>query len=290
MRVLVTGSNGQLGSELRELSERTDKIDWEFRNSESLDITDKNRVVQQIQSLKPDYVVNCAAYTAVDQAEDERPRAIEVNALAVGYLANACKETGATLIHFSTDYVFDGNGTSPYLPHEECRPIGVYGESKRLGEIEILSKEISALIIRTSWVYSSYGKNFVKTMMRLGAERDELNVVSDQIGAPTYAANLAHAVVDIISTSYTPDAPEIHHFSNSGSCSWYEFAREIMKLAELKCKVHPISTSQYPTKAKRPAYSLLSLDSFKTTFPDVDIPNWQEALGRCISRIKQTTN
>ena len=261
---------------------------FRFHTSQSLDITDSKQVHAELSSYKPDYVINCAAYTAVDLAEDEPDKAIKVNATAVGYLVSACKACDACLIHISTDYVFDGTGSVPYTPSDDCKPLGSYGTSKRLGEIEILSKEIDAFIIRTSWVYSSYGKNFVKTMLRLGSERSELNVVADQFGSPTYAGDLAKAILEIVVSKTRPGGTEIYHYCNQGVCSWNEFAAEIMRVSGLSCEIHPISTVDYPTKAARPGYSVLDTTSFKERFSGTTIPNWKEALERCHERMVAT--
>lgn len=285
---MVTGAGGQLGSEIRFLASDNGQTTFRFHTSQSLDITNSKQVRAEIENYKPDYVINCAAYTAVDMAEDEPDKAIKVNATAVGYLASACKEYHAVLIHISTDYVFDGTGSVPYRPLDTCVPLGSYGNSKRLGEMEILSKEMDAFIIRTSWVYSSYGKNFVKTMMRLGADRTELNVVADQFGSPTYAGDLAKALLEIVNSTVKAEGTEIYHYCNQGVCSWNEFAAEIMKVSGLDCEIHPISTSEYPTKAARPGYSVLDTSSFQARFSSAEVPNWKDALERCYERMVAT--
>lgn len=282
---MVTGSGGQLGSEIEFLSSQYSGNDFRFHNSKSLDITDRKKLKAEILDFKPDYFINCAAYTAVDLAEDEVQKALKVNGEAVGNIAGLCKEHDVVLMHISTDYVFDGTGSVPYQPSDKCNPLGSYGNSKRQGELEILSKEMDAFIFRTSWVYSSYGKNFVKTMLRLGKERSELNVVSDQFGSPTYAADLAQALLHIVATESKPTGTEIHHYCNDGVCSWNEFAAEIMDVAELECEVGAITTAEYPTKAARPGYSVLDTSSLKERFEGIEVPNWKKALVRCFERL-----
>lgn len=285
MKIIVSGANGQLGSELLKLSKDVSGIEFHFFGSKEFDITDSKALNAKVELIQPNYFINCAAYTAVDQAEDDKENAFNVNANAVDHIAKACVKCSCTLIHVSTDYVFDGLNTRPYLPNEKTDPIGVYGSSKLLGENNIKNSNCNALVLRTAWVFSSFGKNFVKTMLRLGADRSELSVVNDQIGSPTYAYDLAKAILKIVDEQYVPKGLVIHHFTNEGVCSWAEFANEIMRQANLECEIKGITTDQYPTKAKRPAYSVLSLDSFKSTFPAVEIRNWQEALKACLSTL-----
>ncbi len=282
--VLVTGSNGQLGKCLQDISINSTNIKWIFKSSHDLDITDKNSIYETFENNKIDYLVNCAAYTAVDRAESEKEKAYLVNAEGVKLIANACKEHNAILIHISTDFVFDGKKFFPYLETEQPNPINVYGASKLKGEQyaqEILDKYY---IVRTSWVYSEYGNNFVKTMLRLANERDEISVVNDQIGSPTYARDLAEVVIHIIikmkSQSYG-----FYHYSNEGAISWFDFARAIFDETNTKIKILRIKSEAYPTPAKRPIYSVLDKQKTKTNL-GLDIPYWRHSLKACIKSIK----
>ncbi len=271
--ILVTGSNGQLGSELKILLP-----DAVFTDSAELDITDLTAVINFVQTNNINTIINCAAYTAVDKAEDEPELAAKVNAIGPENLA----KTGCKLIHISTDYVFDGCGHKPYLPDDTTAPISVYGKTKLAGEQAVLLLSKEAIIIRTAWLYSSFGNNFVKTMRRLGTERESLNVVADQIGTPTYAKDLAEAIVSIL-PQVNEQNKGVYHYTNEGVCSWYDFAHEIMELSELKCKVCPIPSSSYPTKAKRPFYSVLDKSKIKQTF-NITIPHWKEVLVQCLKQ------
>ncbi|MBI1185473.1 dTDP-4-dehydrorhamnose reductase [bacterium] len=282
-KVIVSGGSGQLGSEIAACRHSFPQLDVSVHNRQTLDITDFEGLEAFLKTHKPAYFVNCAAYTAVDQAEDEPEKADWVNHQAVAHLAKICHQLHITLIHISTDYVFNGKAQHPYKPSDSCDPIGAYGKSKWLGEEAIKASGASALIIRTAWVYSSYGKNFVKTMLRLGAEKESIGVVADQIGAPTYAADLASAILHIIATAYQPKGTVITHYTNAGTCSWAQFARQIMELKELPCVVNDIATADYKTKAKRPAYSVLGLDDFCEKFPEAAPQAWPEALSRCLS-------
>jgi dTDP-4-dehydrorhamnose reductase len=255
--VLVTGSNGQLGKCLQDISKESMGINWIFKSSKELDITNEDSITKVFNNNKIDYLVNCAAYTAVDKAESEPEKAFLVNAEGVKLLANACKEYNATLIHISTDFVFDGEKTTPYMETDLPNPINVYGASKLKGEQyaqKILEKYF---IIRTSWVYSQHGNNFVKTMLRLAKEKNEVGVVDDQIGSPTYAGDLATTIIKIINLKSTKYG--IYHYSNHGSISWRTFAETIFETKNIVIKVNPISTMNYYTLAKRPKYSVLSL-------------------------------
>lgn len=276
-KVLVTGANGQLGTELKKLI--PDAI---FADVDMLDITDLEAVKNFVAGNQIDMIVNCAAYTAVDKAEDEVELAKKVNEDGPRNLALS----GAKIIHVSTDYVFDGLGHKPYTPTDETKPISVYGKTKRAGELAVLENASSAIIIRTAWLYSPYGNNFVKTMRRLGAERETLNVVADQVGTPTYAGDLAQAITEII-----PQVKEgqkgVYHFTNEGVCSWYDFARKIMDLSGLNCQVNPIPSSAYPTKATRPFYSVLSKETIKNDF-GIKIAHWEDGLKRCLKEMEKT--
>jgi len=278
--ILVTGAKGQLGSEIKALAS---KYDYTFllTDKDELDITDYKTVKEFLLSNKIDIIINCAAYTAVDKAENKQELAKKINHIGVENLAKASKESNISLIHISTDYVFDGKNFRPYLETDKTNPQSVYGETKLEGEralIEIRPK--NSIIIRTSWVYSSFGENFVKTMIRLGAERDKLGVIFDQIGTPTYARDLAKTILDILPKIESKNV-EIYNYSNEGVCSWYDFTKEIMKMAKLDCKVNPIETKDYPTPAKRPHYSLLNKSKIKKEF-DIQIPFWKDSLDKCL--------
>ena len=284
MNVLVTGGGGQLGSELKGLSDKYPAYSFYFTDIQDLDITDEGAVRKFVSENHIEAIMNCAAYTAVDKAEEEKDIANRVNFHAVKILSLIAKEKSLRLIHISTDYVFDGKGFSPYLANNPANPVNHYGRSKWEGEKALLALQPpDSLIIRTSWVYSSYGNNFIKTMMRLGAERSELNVIDDQVGSPTYAKDLAHFLLNN-TLNYKSDKVGIYHFTNEGVCSWYDLATEIMTLANLKCKINPIPSSAYPTLAKRPFYSVLDKKALKNDFK-VTIPYWKESLSNCITTL-----
>jgi len=277
MRVLVTGAQGQLGSELEKLSRESGIGEFLFTDRESLDIGDRVAVESLCREKDIDAIVNCAAYTAVDRAEEEREAAERVNRQGVANLAHCAKEMGARFVHISTDYVFDGRNCRPYLESDPVSPQSVYGESKLAGEREVM--EISpadTVVIRTSWVYSSFGSNFVKTMLRLGRERESLGVVFDQVGTPTYARDLAAVILEIL-PRVKNDAPELYHYSNEGVCSWYDFAVAIFEEAEIDVSVNPIESFHFPTPAKRPHYSVLDKGKIKRDF-GLKIPYWRDSL------------
>ncbi len=282
-KILITGSNGQLGKELKRLENSYSQFNFIFLSREDLPIHHYELVRNFFKGYQPQFLINCAAYTAVDRAESEKELAFQVNGESVGVLAAVCKEYGTKLIHISTDYVFDGTATIPYKEESLTNPQSVYGASKLEGEKEALRFNPDSIIIRTSWVYSEFGKNFVKTMLKLMSEREELNVVSDQFGSPTYAADLAEAILQIISSGQWH--PGIYHFSNEGIISWYEFAVAVKELSGNICKVNPIPTSQYPTPAKRPAYSVLDKTKIQSAF-SVRIKDWKASLETCLSRLK----
>lgn len=283
LNVLVTGSNGQLGSEIRELSTNY-PYQFFFMDRTGLDISDEKALETFIVTHAINAIVNCAAYTAVDKAEIESEKAYAINADAVKTLASLSKKHAIKLIHISTDYVFDGTHFQPYCENHETNPLSVYGKSKRAGEEALLEvNPTNALIIRTSWVYSSYGNNFVKTMIRLAKERESLNVIYDQIGTPTYAKDLAYTILEILPKIDTKTV-EIYHYSNEGVASWYDFAKEIISLSNLTCKIEPITTEHYPLPAKRPYYSLLNKAKIKKTF-GITIPYWKESLKVCLRQI-----
>ncbi len=286
MNILITGVKGQLSSEIKELSFNYSKHNFFFEDSKSLDITDFNKVDLYIQTNQINAIVNCAAYTAVDKAEVEISKAEEVNVKGVYNLAKSIKKVDGKLIHISTDYIFNGESFTPYSEEHKVNPLGVYGRTKLEGEEQVLSLALEAIIIRTSWVYSSYGNNFVKTMLRLGKEKEELNVIFDQIGTPTYARDLAKVCLDIISEEDKINRKSsIYHYSNEGVASWYDFAKAIMEISQTNCDVYPIETKDYPTPAKRPNYSLLNKAKIKKDF-NVDIPYWRDSLKECILKIE----
>ncbi len=282
-KVLVTGSNGQLGSEIRYLSPNY-PFEFIFTDVEDLDITDKAKVHKFLVDNRINSILNCAAYTAVDRAEVDFETADNVNHLAVKYLAESAKELNIKLVHISTDYVFNGEAFQPYTEDSPCNPQCVYGITKRAAEEAIIFLKLpNSVIIRTSWVYSTFGNNFVKTMRRLGSEKLEINVVSDQIGSPTNARDLAACILDIL-PSISNEGTRIYHFSNEGVSSWYDFSVAIMELSGYSCHVNPIPSSQYPTPAIRPFYSVMCKSKIKTEF-GVKIPHWRESLRRCIKEL-----
>lgn len=283
--ILVTGANGQLGSEIKELAEGNPQHHFFFTDEDTLDITDKKVIVLFIQENKITAIINCAAYTAVDKAESEPELADRINHLAVQHLAEAAKVYECKFIHISTDYIFDGTNYKPYNETDKPNPHSIYGSTKLAGELAM--KKISpenAIIIRTSWVYSSFGNNFVKTMLRLGKERDQLNVVSDQIGTPTYAADLARAILNILPKLENREV-ELFHYSNEGVCSWYDFAKAIFEIEGLPTEVNPIETWQYPTPTERPFYSVLNKTKIKEVF-QLEIPYWKDSLNKSLQIIK----
>ena len=283
--ILVTGANGQLGMEFRSLADQYPRFRFLFVTKEQLPINDTAAIDHYFSSNNIDYCINCAAYTAVDKAETENETAFEINGYAAGSLAAICKKQHTTFIHFSTDYVFNGEAKVPYKETDETDPVNSYGASKLLGEQEALKNNPATIIIRTSWVYSSFGKNFVKTMLRLMNEKDHISVVNDQLGCPTYANDLARAVMEIISKNDKP-LPGIYNYCNKGVISWYEFAQVIKEISGSACLVEPINTHQYPTPAKRPAYSVLDTTKISQTF-NLIIPFWKNSLEKCIAFIKQ---
>jgi dTDP-4-dehydrorhamnose reductase len=314
LNILVTGSKGQLGSEIRELvnggvTSVAQKSTFFFTDRENFDITDINAVRKFVETNAINAVINCAAYTAVDKAETDEVNANAVNHLAVKHLAQVAKEKNITLIHVSTDYVFDGKNFKPYTEDDTTNPNGVYGKTKLDGENAL--REINppnAVIIRTSWVYSSFGANFVKTMLRLGKEKESLGVIYDQVGTPTYARDLAKAILDILAQLdsrfhgndglFLPEngdpschpqldwgsSVQIYNYSNEGVLSWYDFAKEIMRMAKLNCQINPIETKEYPTPAQRPHYSLLNKSKIKKEF-GIIIPYWKDSLDECLIKL-----
>jgi len=281
--VLITGANGQVGSEIQELS-KDYLYTFYFTDSDTLDISNEKAIKEFITQNSINTIINCAAYTAVDKAQSELELANKINHLAVQYLAQIAKEQNIELIHISTDYVFDGQNYKPYNETDRTNPKSVYGQTKLDGENTMLEiNPANSIIIRTSWVYSSYGVNFVKTMLRLGNEKESLGVIYDQIGTPTYAKDLAKAILDIL-PHINNNVVEIYHYTNEGDVSWYDFAKEIMKMAKLDCQIYPIESSEYPTPALRPHYSLLNKAKIKKAF-NLSIPFWKESLRECLVKM-----
>jgi dTDP-4-dehydrorhamnose reductase len=278
--ILVTGANGQLGSEFRVLSEQYPQYHFVFSPKEDLPIEDSKIVNQYFESQSFDYCINCAAYTQVDAAETEKELAFRINAEAVENLASACNAHGVQFIHVSTDYVFDGTNKEGYTETDPTCPLNVYGASKLGGEIAAMKANTQSIIIRTSWVYSFFGKNFVKTMMRLMKEKASINVVDDQIGRPTYAADLANAIMNIIAKQ-DGWVPGIYHYANEGAISWFDFAKEIKKWGGYTCDIHPIPSSSYPVPAKRPNYSILKTEKIISVF-HLTVPSWKDSLHKCM--------
>ena len=282
MNILITGCEGQLGNEIRLLQPLHEKHVFFNTDVAELDITDQQAVERYVDEHEIDGVVNCAAYTAVDRAESDKERATAINTLAPTFLAAAIERCGGWLIHVSTDYVFDGTKPLPYVETDTPCPEGVYGSTKLAGEFGATKFCKRTVIVRTAWLYSPFGNNFVRTMMRLGREREQLNVVFDQIGTPTYAADLAGAIMSIVEHGVVPG---VYHYTNEGVCSWYDFTKSIHRIAGITgCTVLPIHTSEYPTPATRPAMSVLDKTKIKTTFA-LTIPHWEESLVKCIERI-----
>lgn len=279
MNILVTGANGQLGMEMRNVSSESSGR-YIFTDIAELDITDTEAVKKLVASENVDIIVNCAAYTNVDKAEEDEQAADIINHKAVAILASAAADKGATLIHISTDYVFDGNSCVPYREEDMTFPTGAYGRTKLAGEQVVIESGCRYIILRTSWLYSPYGKNFVKTMMRLTAEKENINVVFDQVGTPTYAGDLA-ALIHKIITGRHLDRLGIYHYSNEGVCSWYDFAVEICRQCGNTCDIRPCHSEEFPSKVKRPNYSVLDKTKIKETF-GLTVPYWSESLEKCI--------
>ncbi len=278
--VLVTGSKGQLGNEVQVLASSYPQFEFIFTDVEELDICDRKAVEKYFAERKIDVLLNCAAYTAVDKAEEDVELCYRINEKAVGILGEVAAQYGTKMVHVSTDYVFDGTS---YLPYTEDRPVcpaTVYGKSKLAGELLLMDVCPAAVIVRTSWLYSSFGNNFVKTMIKLGRERDTLNVIFDQVGTPTYAADLADALLQIVSADKF--IPGVYHYSNEGVCSWYDFTIAIHQIAGINCRVLPIESKDYPAKTPRPHYSVLNKKKIKTNY-NIQIPHWEDGLHRCMA-------
>lgn len=283
MNILVTGANGQLGNEMQVLAKENLQHTYFFTDVQELDICDEQAVYAYVSEHKIDVIVNCAAYTAVDKAEDDAEFCDKLNNVAPGYLARAAQANGAAMIQASTDYVFDGTAHMPYTEDQPTCPTSVYGSTKLAGEQNVMNHCEKAMVIRTAWLYSIYGNNFVKTMIRLGRERESLGVIFDQIGTPTYANDLALAIFAALNKGVVRG---IYHFSDEGVCSWYDFTIAIHRLAGItSCKVKPLHTADYPAKAPRPHYSVLDKTKIKETF-GIEIPHWEESLKRCINQLR----
>jgi len=289
MNILVTGSNGQLGSEIKDLASNYADFNCYFTDSIDLDICNSGTLEHYIKDNKIEAVINCAAYTAVDKAEQEAELAKKVNSEGVLNLVNAIAKVNGKLIHISTDYVFDGNSFLPYQESDEVNPMGVYGNTKRRGELAVINADIDGIVIRTSWLYSAYGNNFVKTMLRLGNERGVLGVIFDQVGTPTNASDLAKTCLDILAYNKEVNINSkgnLYHYSNEGVASWYDFSVAIMALGKVDCHVKPIETKDYPTLAKRPHFSVLNKSKIKKDF-EIEIPFWRDSLAICISKLNK---
>ena len=277
--ILVTGANGQLGVALRNVTDKTAGFRFYFTDVDTLDICDRRQIGDFIRLYNIGTLVNCAAYTAVDKAEEDVDTCRRINCDAVRNIGELAASSGVKVIHISTDYVFDGRETRPYRETDATMPMSVYGATKLAGEQALLSSCNDTIVIRTSWLYSETGTNFVKTMLRLGTERDELNVVADQLGTPTYAGDLADVIKTILTSArFTPG---IYHYANEGACTWFEFAVKIFELTGIQCRVNPIRTNEYPARAPRPPYSVLDKTKIKATFA-IQIPTWEASLAKCL--------
>lgn len=287
MKILVTGANGQLGSELKELTPQYKDWEFFFTDADTLDITDKKAIQDYFKKILPDFVINCAAYTAVDKAEADMENARFINAVATGFLSGAARNQGAGFVHISTDYVFDGNHFRPYSEEDPVNPKAIYGKTKLEGEERCMAENPESVIIRTSWLYSSFGNNFVKTMLRVGKERDEVNVVFDQVGTPTFAGDLAQAIMTIagkFAEKRSSLIPGIYHYSNEGVISWFDFAHTIFEISGIKCPVNPIFSKVLNQPAPRPPFSVLDKSKIKNTF-ELEIPYWKESLKVCLEKL-----
>ncbi|WP_047414316.1 dTDP-4-dehydrorhamnose reductase [Cellulophaga sp. Hel_I_12] len=282
-KILVTGANGQLGQCIKELSVSLDPDNtYLFKSSKDLDITNYQQVLAAFTLENFDFCINCAAYTNVDKAESDTQNAVNVNSTGAQNLATACNQTNTTLLHISTDFVFDGTKNSPYIETDKTAALSVYGNTKNVGETEIIKKAPKSYIIRTSWLYSEYGHNFMKTMIRFGSEKDSLSVINDQTGTPTYAKDLAEVLIKIIQNKPIPYG--IYHYSNEGTATWFDFAKAIFEITKSTIQLHPIATEAYPLPAKRPKYSVLNSSKIKTAL-QLEIPAWRDSLKKAINAL-----
>lgn len=285
-KILVTGANGQLGNSIRSLASQYPEFNFLFTDVDTLDICDPVAVHLYVTKNQVNYILNCAAYTAVDKAEDNEEICSRINWIAVRNLGDAACSVGAKVIHVSTDYVFDGTNCQPYVETDATCPVSAYGRTKLAGEKALMEACPNSVIIRTAWLYSEFGTNFVKTMLRLGSEREELRVIFDQVGTPTYAGNLAAAILAIVEQASNDFfVPGIYHFSDEGACSWYDFTVKILQLADITCRVVPIETKEYPTLATRPHYSVLNKGKIKQIYK-ISISHWEESLRSCMARLR----
>jgi len=294
MRILVTGKNGQLGQSIHEIITNNEQAnEFIFADRGELDFSQNDNITKYFEENNFDVIVNCAAYTAVDRAESEIELANQINHLSVESLATIAQKNNIKLIHISTDYVFDGNSIKPYIESAVPNAVNTYGRSKLLGEGAIQQvMPNNAMIIRTSWMYSGYGNNFVKTMLKLSTSKEQISVVNDQIGSPTYALDLAQAIIHIMNHNNFTKAEfktQVYHYSNSGFCSWYEFAKEIFKLANIQCLVNPITTENYPMPATRPMFTALDSQKIIDDF-DLKIPEWKKSIAKCTNYLHEKSN
>ena len=283
--ILITGSNGQLGNEMQQAAKQFTEFNYMYTDVAELDICDKNALSDFVKANHVNVIVNCAAYTAVDKAETDVELCYKINRDAVRNIGEVAQENNIKVIHVSTDYVFDGTNHIPYTEDMPVCPATVYGKSKLEGEQALLESCKNSAIIRTAWLYSSFGNNFVKTMMKLGIERDSLGVIYDQVGTPTYAADLADVILKMLTKEQF--TPGIYHFSNEGACSWYDFTKSIHRIAKINCNVKPIETKEYPTPTPRPHYSVLNKSKIKSTY-GITIPHWEESLQKCIQLMQNS--
>ncbi|MCK9220278.1 MAG: dTDP-4-dehydrorhamnose reductase [Bacteroidales bacterium] len=286
MKILITGANGQLGNEFKILTQQYPQFDFVFTDVEEMDITDEAAIASIVQQEKPDILINCAAYTAVDKAEKETALAYLINDTAVGNLARVCSRLNILLVHISTDYIFDGKGYRPYAENDPPHPLSIYAKSKFAGEEAVFANAKKALLIRTSWLYSEFGNNFVKTIMKYGKERGSMNIVFDQIGSPTYAYDLAKTILEILALQPAWEDIQVYHYSNEGVASWYDFAKAIIELSDIRCTIHAIETKDYPLPAIRPYFSVFNKAKIKQQF-HLEIPYWRDSLIECLKRMKR---
>jgi dTDP-4-dehydrorhamnose reductase len=286
MEIFVTGGNGQLGREIQRLSTEYQGYSFRFTDIGDLDLMQEDKVGDFFKNYHPEVIINCAAYTAVDKAETEKERAMALNAAVPGRLAKICEDSGAALVHISTDYVFDGNSTAPYGESDPVNPKSVYALSKWKGETEIMKHKIPGVILRTSWLYSEFGNNFVKTILRKASSGDELNVVYDQVGTPTYAADIAAVILRILPEVVKFSSVELFHYSNEGVTSWFDFAHAIAEISGIPCRIHPVLTKEFVQAAHRPAFSVMNKTRIRNRF-NLEIPYWRDSLDRGLDRINK---